>query len=93
MPANYPKRLGEKLRYIRERNHLTPDRLAPHVDAKDGDAVIAYENGADMPVSVLLGYAKLQNVPVENLINDKRDLVFGHIHELEFELRRRAKGL
>jgi hypothetical protein len=46
-----------------------------------------------MPVSVLLAYAKLQNVPVENLINDKRDLVAGHLHELEFELRRRAKRL
>jgi hypothetical protein len=55
--------------------------------------VLAYENGEDMPVSVLLAYVKLQNVPVENLINDKRDLVAGHLHELEFELRRRAKRL
>jgi hypothetical protein len=93
MPANYPKRLGEKLRHIRDATRLAPDRFAPHVNTKDGDAVIAYENGEDMPVSVLISYAKFRNVPVENLINDNRDLVFGHVGELEFELRRRAKGL
>ena len=32
----------------------------------------------DLLVSVLFGYAKLANIPVENLLHDDRDLWFGH---------------
>jgi hypothetical protein len=35
-----------------------------------------------MLVSVLFGYAKLANVPVENLLHDDRDLWLGHRNEL-----------
>jgi hypothetical protein len=77
-----PKRLPEKLKQIRERTRLLPDDFAPHVKAKDGDAIIGYENGADIPVSVLLHYARLQNVPVGNLLDDDRDLLFGHLRAI-----------
>jgi hypothetical protein len=58
---------------------MTPDQLAPFVGAKTGAEILAYENDeGDLLVSVLWGYAKMANVPVENLLHDDRDLWFGH---------------
>lgn len=75
MSTDYPKRLTEKLKAIREHLAMTPDQLAPFVGAKTGADIIAYENDEDdLLVSVLFGYAKLANIPVENLIRDERDL-------------------
>jgi DNA-binding XRE family transcriptional regulator len=77
--ADFPKRLPEKLKAIREHLGMTPDQLAPFVGAKTGAEIFAYENDEDdLLVSVLFGYAKLANIPVENLIHDDRDLWFGH---------------
>lgn len=78
--AEFPKRLPEKLKAIRERLALTPDQLAGFVGAKTGAEIEAYENDEDdLLVSVLYGYAKMANVPVENLLHDDRDLWFGHL--------------
>src|SRR6188474_17470 len=75
---DFPKRLPEKLKAIRERLGLTPDQLAPFVGAKTGAEILAYENDEDdLLVSILFGYAKLANIPVENLLDDDRDLFFG----------------
>ena len=73
------RRLPEKLRTIRERLGLSPDDIAPFVGARNGAEVIAYESDEDdLLVSVLWGYAKLANIPVENILYDDRDLWFGH---------------
>jgi transcriptional regulator with XRE-family HTH domain len=75
----FPKRLPEKIRTIRERLGLTPDEIAPKVGARTGAEILAYENDEDdLLVSVLFGYAKLANIPVENLLHDDRDLWLGH---------------
>ena len=71
----FPKRLPEKLKKIREHLGLTPDEIAPKVGARTGAEILAYENDEDdLLVSVLFGYAKLANIPVENLLHDDRDL-------------------
>ena len=53
-----PKRLPEKLKTIRERTGLMPDDLAPLVEAPNGAAIVGYENGTDIPVTVLHGYVR-----------------------------------
>lgn len=69
--SNFPKRLPEKLKTIRERRGLTPDEVALRVGAKTGAEIIAYENDEDdLLVTVLFGYAKLAGCPIENLIYD-----------------------
>ena len=76
---DFPKRLPEKLKTIRERLAFTPDQLAAFVGAKNGAEILAYENDEDdLLVSVLFGYAKIANIPVENLLHDDRDLWLGH---------------
>ena len=77
--ADFPKLLPEKLKAIREHLGMTPDQLAQFVGAKTGAEVLAYENDEDdLLVSVLYGYAKLAGIPIENLLDDNRDLWFGH---------------
>lgn len=80
MSTDFPKRLPEKLRAIRERSRLTPAEFAPHVHALNGAAIIGYENGTDMPARVLNAYVKLSGVPLQNLLDDDRDLWFGHVN-------------
>ena len=64
-----PKKLGEKLKKIRERSRLSPDQFAPLVKAKDGAEIESYESDEDdMPVSVFWAYVKLSGVPMENLM-------------------------
>ena len=54
---------------------MTPDQLAAFVGAKSGAEIIAYENDEDdLLVSVLWGYAKLANIPIENFLHDDRDV-------------------
>ena len=73
--ADFPKRLPEKLKLIRKRLAMTPDQLAAFVGAKNGTEIVAYENDEDdLLVSVLWGYAKLANIPIENLLDDDRDV-------------------
>ena len=77
--ADFPRRLPEKLKTIRERLGMTADQLAPFVGAKTGAEILAYENDEDdLLVSVLWGYAKLAGVPIENILYDDRDLWLGH---------------
>ena len=75
----FPKRIPEKLKTIRERLGLTPDEIAPKVGAKTGAEILAYENDEDdLLVSVLWAYARLAEIPVENIHYDDRDLWLGH---------------
>jgi len=62
--AEFPTRLPEKLKAIRERLGLSPDQIAPRVGAKNGADILAYENEEDLLVSVLFGYSKLAGIPV-----------------------------
>ena len=84
MSTEPPQKLGEKLKQIRERGTLTPDEFAQYVNAKDGTEITAYENDeSDLTISVLYSYARFAGVPIENLLDDGRDLWTGHrqIHE------------
>ena len=68
---NFPKRLPEKLKTIRKRLGMTPDQIAPFVGAKNGAEIVAYEDdGDDLLVSVLWGYAKLSGNPMNTLLDD-----------------------
>lgn len=73
-----PQKLPEKLKQIREGSQLTPDEFAQHVNAKDGIEIAAYENRDDLTISVLYAYARFAGIPVENILDDDRDLWFGH---------------
>ena len=71
--SEFPERLPEKLKAIRERLGFTPAQIAPFVGAKTGAEILAYENDEDdLLVTGLWGYAQLANIAVENL------LWFGH---------------
>jgi hypothetical protein len=62
---DFPTRIPEKLKTIREHFKLTPDEIAPIVGARTGTEILAYENDEDdLLVSVLWGYAKMAGVPV-----------------------------
>ena len=45
--ADFPKLLPAKLKQIRQRAGLRADELAPHVGAKTGTEIQAYENDED----------------------------------------------
>lgn len=77
--ADFPKRVSEKLKAIREHSKFSPDEFAPLVKAQDGAEILSYEfDTGELPVSILIRYARLANLPLENLVDDDRDLWFGH---------------
>ena len=70
-----PQRIPEKLKAIRERSDLTREEIAQRVGAKTGAEIKAYEEGEDeLLLSVLFGYAKLADCPIENLLNDDLEI-------------------
>lgn len=72
---DFPKRLPEKLKTIRERLGMTPDQIADFVGARNGAEVLAYENGEDdLLVTVLWGYARLSGNPIMNLLDDSLEV-------------------
>jgi transcriptional regulator with XRE-family HTH domain len=76
MSTEFPKRLSEKLKTIRECHSLPLLEILERFDARNIDA---FESGAaDLPLSVLYAYAKVGDVPVENLLDDDLDVWFGH---------------
>ena len=73
----FPKRLPEKLKTIREHLGLTPDEIALKVGARTGAEILAYENNEDdLLVTVLFAYAKLAGCPIDNLIYDNLEVQF-----------------
>lgn len=83
LPPFPPERLTEKLRAIRERLKLTPDEFAPLVCVATGAEIEGYERDLGQEPHVLLvttlwRYVKVAGVPLENLMDDDRDLWFGH---------------
>lgn len=72
---DFPNRLPEKLKTIRERLGMTPDEIASFVGAKNGAEIVAYENDEDdMLISVLWGYARLSGNPIMNLMDDSLEV-------------------
>jgi hypothetical protein len=57
---------------------MTPDQLAPSVNARTGAEILAYENDEDDLLVSVCGYAKMAGIPVENILHDDRDLWLGH---------------
>lgn len=80
---DFPKRIPEKLKAIRERLKLSPDQLAPKVGAKTGAEILAYEKDEDdLLFTVLWGYAKLAGCPLDNLINDALEVRFRELRSV-----------
>jgi transcriptional regulator with XRE-family HTH domain len=68
-----PQHLAAKLRRIRKSLGLTQPKLIErlNVDRISPPYICQYESGRTEPtLIVLLAYARLANVPVENLIDD-----------------------
>lgn len=82
LKAEQPKRLGEKLRLIREELNLSQDGmfellqkyLKPGVRIHEG-YISLYENQRRIPpLLTILAYSKAANVSVEAIIDDDIDL-------------------
>ena len=74
-----PEHLAAKLRRIRKSLGLTQPKLIErlNVDRISPPYIGQYESGRTEPtLIVLLAYSRLAGVPVENLIDDDRDLEF-----------------
>jgi len=68
----YPRRLGRKLRKIRDRARLSQTEIARELGVKDRALISQYETGRRQPpLPVLLKYAQLAGVAVDVLIDDK----------------------
>lgn len=76
----YPKRIGPKLRRIREELRLSQGGMLRKLGFSDDDglfrsSISGYELGTRLPsANVILSYAKLANVYVDVLIDDGLDL-------------------
>jgi transcriptional regulator with XRE-family HTH domain len=77
-PRVKPKRLAEKLRYIRAVLNLTQDELVRRLDieglATQGK-ISEFESGKREPsLLILLQYSRLAGVHMEDLVDDDADL-------------------
>jgi transcriptional regulator with XRE-family HTH domain len=71
----YPRKLARKLKRIRVKLKLSQNEIARALDVKDRASISVYENGQrEPPLPTLLAYARLANVSVETLIDDKLKL-------------------
>jgi transcriptional regulator with XRE-family HTH domain len=77
-PRVRPKRLGEKLRFIRESLNLTQGELLRKLDIEGlatQSKISEFESGKREPsLIILLGYARAAGVCVDALIDDRLDL-------------------
>lgn len=73
-----PKRLGEKLRDIRLALGLSQTEMVKRLGFEEEiwyTQISGYELGRrDPPLTILLSYARLANIPMEILVDDKLDL-------------------
>lgn len=74
-----PKRLGEKLLRIRTALGLSQTGIVARLDYEDSPLYPAqisnFEQGKrEPPIQLLLAYARLANIPLEILADDKLDL-------------------
>ena len=74
-----PKKLGKKMRQIRERLGMSQREIVVALNYKDtplrASQISQYENGQREPTMMLvLAYARLAKVPMEVLVDDKLKL-------------------
>jgi transcriptional regulator with XRE-family HTH domain len=74
-----PKRLGEKLRYIRSELNLTLEQLIERLNYKDSPIyptnISSMERGErEPPLLLLLAYARLVKISTDVLIDDELEL-------------------
>jgi transcriptional regulator with XRE-family HTH domain len=79
-----PKRLGEKLRYIRSTLNLTLEQLIERLNYKDSPIyptnISGMERGErEPPLLLLLAYARLAGISTDMLIDDELNLP-KHLH-------------
>ena len=78
MKENKPKRLAEKLRYVRESLGLSQSEMLSRLDVEDAitrSYISEYEIGqSEPPLLILLRYARVAGVSVDVLIDDELDL-------------------
>jgi len=74
--ARRPKRLAEKLLHIREALGLSQKEMAERLgNRRTLHHISTYERGRSVPpLEVLLAYARLANVEMEQIIDDDDDL-------------------
>ena len=77
---DFPKRIPEKLKTIRERSGLTTEEIALRVGALNGSEITAYENGEDdLLVTVLWKYSKLAGCPIDQMLDDNLEVTFKNL--------------
>ena len=74
-----PKKLGKKMRQIREQLGMSQREIVQALKYRDtplrASQISQYENGQREPTMMLvLAYARLANVPMECLVDDKMKL-------------------
>ena len=74
-----PKKLGKKMKQIREGLGMSQREIVKALNYKDtplrASQISQYENGQREPTMMLvLAYARLANVPMECLVDDKMKL-------------------
>ena len=74
-----PKKLGKKLRQIRERLGMSQREIVQALDYRAtplrASQISQYENGQREPTMMLvLAYARLARVPMETLVDDRMKL-------------------
>lgn len=74
--ARKPKRLAEKLLRIREALGLSQKEMAERLEnRRTHHHVSTYERGRSLPpLEVLLAYARVANVTMEQIVDDDDDL-------------------
>lgn len=75
---HHPKRLGEKLRRIRDVLELSQNEMLKRLGSPEGilgTSISGYERGVrEPPLLILLAYGRTVGVSVEMLIDDEMDL-------------------
>lgn len=67
-----PKRLAEKLRFIREHLGMSQGEIASALDVENRASISGYERGErEPPLPILLAYSKLVNISTDILIDDE----------------------
>ena len=68
----YPRKLARKLKQVRTKAGLSQSEIAKKVGVRNRSSIAGYETGErEPPLPVLLKYARLAGVHVDDLIDDK----------------------
>jgi transcriptional regulator with XRE-family HTH domain len=94
---HHPKRLGEKLRQIRDALELSQNEMLKRLGSPEGilgTSISGYERGVrEPPLLLLLAYGRTAGVSVEMLIDDEMDLPAKLSSKKQHPRRRTAAAL